>query len=347
MAVEQVEVDGSLGEGGGQILRTAVAFSVIRQVPVRVVKIRAGREAPGLKRQHVSALSVLASIFGGTLEGASEGSATVRFDPGRQQVEVHSLDMGTAASISLVLQAVIPAVALGGSKLKLSLAGGTDVPWSPTFDYFRSVVIGGYRAIGIEAEVQVHRRGYYPKGGGAVTAEVSGSRPPLPLDMTERKAITGATLASRCGMLPRAVAERQAEAASDRLSRSGIALDACEVTEERSSSPGTSVTISSVGEGCFVGADALGARGKPAERVGLEAAERFVLAAESGACMDVNVADMLIPLLSLAPRPSRVRVPAVTPHLESGLRLAELFTSCTWSVENGRRGTVVSVFPRG
>jgi RNA 3'-phosphate cyclase len=344
--VEQIEVDGSLGEGGGQILRTAVAFSAIRRAPLRVVKIRGGRQVPGLRPQHVSALKVLASVFGGSLEGAEEGSTTVTFVPDRPRLRSISVDMGTAASITLVLQAVIPAVALSGSELALSLTGGTDVPWSPTFDYFRGVVIPGYRSIGIEAEAKALRRGYYPKGGGVATVNVRRSASLKPLDLTSRRGVTGAVLASRCGMLPKRVAERQALAAADRLAVAGVRVDREEVTEEKSSSPGTSVSICSVGEGFIIGSDSIGARGKPAEEVGLEAAEKFLSVVESGACMDANVADMLLPLLALAPLPSRVMVPRITSHLESGLRLAEQFTSCKWLAEQVGNGVVVSVVPR-
>ncbi|MDG6898207.1 MAG: RNA 3'-terminal phosphate cyclase [Nitrososphaerota archaeon] len=344
--MERVEVDGSQGEGGGQILRTAVAFAVIKQVAVRVVKIRAGRDPPGLKRQHLSALKVLASVFGGVLEGAEEGSTTIRFVPGSQRLQSHSADMGTAASITLVLQAVIPAVAIGGSRLRLELTGGTDVPWSPTFDYFQSIVLSGYRAIGIEAGARVTRRGYYPRGGGKVTAEIAECRSLNPIDMTSRPQIAGAAVASRCGMLPKMVAERQARAAEETLAGSGVEVASTEATEEESSSPGTSVLVGSVGDRFFIGGDALGKRGKPAEDVGREAAEKYIAALNSGACMDANVADMVVPLLSLASGPSLVRVQEFTPHLESGLRLAERFTSCSWTVERDGPNVVLKVFPR-
>jgi RNA 3'-phosphate cyclase len=344
--VHPVEVDGSQGEGGGQILRTALAFSAIKQVPVRVVKIRGGREVPGLKRQHLSALKILASVFDGRLEGASEGSTEVTFFPGRPGLRSFSVDMETAASITLVLQAVIPAVALSGAALTLALTGGTDVPWSPTFDYFREVVLRGYRAIGIDADADVRRRGYYPRGGGQVVATIRGCRPLSPVDLISMPGLAPASVASRCGLLPKKVAERQAAAATAVLRAGGVAVDRTEVTEERSSSPGTSVLVFSVGGGVYIGSDALGSRGKPAEEVGSEAAERFISTLRSGACVDAHLADMVVPLLSLADGASRVRIPEVTPHLESGLRLAEQFTGCRWSAEPDGGGVVLSVFPR-
>ena len=343
--MEFVEVDGSQGEGGGQILRTAVAFSVIQQRPVRITKIRAGREVPGLKRQHVSALEVLGRVFGGNLGGAAEGSSAVTFVPGRPRLRTLSVDMGTAASITLVLQAVVPAVALTGSRLSLELVGGTDVPWSPTFDYFSQIVREAFGLIGARFDVTVSRRGYYPRGGGRVTATIEPCESLLPLDLTARPTIPGVRLMSRCGMLPRHVAERQLSSASEVLGRSGIRVLGTDASEEQADSPGSSLLAHFVGEGTFLGSDAIGARGKPAEAVGREAAERFVATAKSGACLDSNLADMLLPLLSLAAKPSRVRIPEVTSHLKSGLQLAEQFTSCAWSAEPQGGSSVVSITP--
>ena len=340
-----VEVDGSKGEGGGQMLRTSVAFSAILHRPVKVTKIRAGRETPGLKRQHVSALRVLESAFGGKLEGGTEGSSAITFSPGGQGAGSLAVDMGTAASITLVLQAVIPAVALSGRRLEVELVGGTDVPWSPTFDYLDQVLRGAYRQIGIAFEARAARRGYYPRGGGKVVTKVSPCESLRPLQLLKVEATPGASLVSRSGALPRHVAERQLSAATAFLERSGIRVLAKEVSEEKSDSPGSSILIRSVDGSTFVGADALGAKGRPAEEVGRAAAERFVAEVRSGARVDVNLADMILPLLSLAPSPSKVRVREVTRHLESGLEIARQFTSCRWSVDPQGGGAIVSVLP--
>ncbi|MCL4356149.1 MAG: RNA 3'-terminal phosphate cyclase [Nitrososphaerota archaeon] len=339
-----VEVDGSQGEGGGQILRSAVAFSAIRRVPVRVVKIRAGREVPGLKRQHLSALRVLAEVFGGELGGATEGSQEVTFAPGVPRRDTVSADMGTAASITLVLQAVVPAVALSGSRLRLQLVGGTDVPWSPTFDYFGEVAKVGYRALGLEFEANASRRGYYPRGGGIVTASIEPCGGVSALDLTSRATMKSVRVMSRCGSLPKAVAQRQADSAVETLRRAGIDAQS-EVSTAESDSPGTSVLVAHVDGGVFLGSDAVGAKGKPAEEVGREAAERFLAAKQSGGCMDANLADMLLPLLSLAKRESRVKIPAMTSHLESGLRLARLFTGCRWTAVPSGDGVLATVTP--
>jgi RNA 3'-phosphate cyclase len=343
--VEFIEVDGSRGEGGGQILRTAVAFSAILRKPVRVSNIRAGRSEPGLKRQHVSALGVLSRVFGGELTGAVEGSSVVSFNPSVPRPSSISIDMGTAASITLVLQAVVPAVALNRVGLKLGLTGGTDVPWSPTYDYFDRVVRPVFGSVGIRFDLTASRRGYYPRGGGKVDATMMACERLSSVALEERRSIPGARVVSRCGGLPRHVAERQLNSASKALESAGFCVLGSEVAAESSDSPGSSILVYCTDGRVNLGADGLGARGKPAEEVGVEAASRFIAAAKSGASLDSNLADMLLPLLSLAAEPSKARIPEATEHLRSGLDLAAQFTSCTWSAEVDDGATVVTVEP--
>ncbi len=343
--MEFIEVDGSQGEGGGQILRTAVAFSVILGKPVRVDRIRSGREVPGLKRQHLSVLEVFAEVFGGTLTGATVGSSEVTFVPGKQRTRAVSLEMGTAASITLVLQAVVPAVALTRSHLSLELSGGTDVPWSPTFDYFERVARKAYESAGISFRLAARRRGYYPRGGGRATASIEPCASLSSLHLTEPPEVPGAMLVSRCASLPAHVAGRQFASAAEFLERSGVPVLSKEISNEEADSPGSSVLVYHVGDSHLIGADGIGARGRPAEEVGRGAASKFVTATKSGGCLDENLADMVLPLMALAPRPSEVSVPVVTSHLESGMRLASQFTGCRWSAEARGGSTVVRVTP--
>src|SRR5712691_10723149 len=152
--MEPLEIDGSYGEGGGQILRTAVAFSIILGMPIRVSRIREGRENPGLRQQHVSVLRILREVCDGRLEGADLGSSTITFSPGVVEAMSMKTDLRTAASITVVLQAVVPAASLSGSSLEIRLDGGTDVPWSPTLDYFAIVVVPALRLMGVGCRLE-------------------------------------------------------------------------------------------------------------------------------------------------------------------------------------------------
>jgi RNA 3'-terminal phosphate cyclase (ATP) len=343
--LEPLTLDGSYGEGGGQTLRTAVAFSVIKKRPVRVTNIRAGRSPPGLKNQHASTLKVLSEIFGARLQGAEVGSNEVTFSPAEQRVSEVKVDMKTAASITLVLQAVIPAVALSGSGLALELRGGTDVPWSPTFDYLDLVAREAYRTIGIRFSCECLRRGYYPKGGGIVKVEVLPSKGVEPVDFTHSKLVEGLTVVSRCALLPRHVAERQADSAALSLATKGYEIRDRTVSVEQADSPGSSLLVYSSQQGRIVGADGLGERGKRAENVGDETAGRFLDTLARNGNVDPNLADMMAPLLCLAGGDSTLVIPRSTSHLETSLHIAQQFTGCGYSIDNSDSGIVVRVKP--
>ena len=165
--------------------------------------------------------------------------------------------------------------------------------------------------------------------------------------MAEKRGVKEVLLVSRCGRLPRHVAERQLESVTADLTKAGFGVASTELAEEQSDSPGSSLLAYSASPQKYIGADGLGAKGKPAEEVGRETASRFIAAARSGGCLDSNLADMVIPLLSLAPGRSRIAIPAVTPHLISGLELASQFTACRWSVEEGEGTATVTVTPSG
>jgi RNA 3'-phosphate cyclase len=344
--VETVEVDGSYGEGGGQILRTAATFSIATRKPIHVARIREGREVPGLRQQHASALEILRSVSGGTLEGCSVGSTEITFRPGRAGPESLFFDLKTAASITLVLQAVVPAVALSAKRLSLELVGGTDVPWSPTLDYFGLVVREAFSRIGIDFRLAASTRGYYPKGGGRVKVSVERRGTLRALSLLDPPARASASVVSRCGSLPEHVARRQLEAASSALGTAGISLARTESSVEGSSSPGSSLLVYELGDDRIVVSDELGARGKSSEMVGSKSARGFVRTVSSGATVDANLADMLAPILALAPRESRFRIPGPTRHLEPSLHVAQLFTGCGYDIGTDGASPGLTISPR-
>jgi RNA 3'-phosphate cyclase len=331
MSMEVVEVDGSYGEGGGQILRVASAFSVIFRRPIHVKNIRAGRKNPGLRPQHLSALKILASLTSAKLEGAYVGSTEIYFQPsdfGTQRIE---WDLGTAGSITLVLQTLIPAVSISGKYLELSITGGTDVPWSPTSDYFDIVVRKAFESIGIKFEMSILRRGYYPKGGGKVNARIFPSSGLKPLFVGGEPEYSDVRIISRCGSLPKEVAERQANSALSILTENKLNVSEVIVSQEVSFSPGTSILVYCCSGGCYVGSDSIGERGVRAEVIGSKAAKRFLDKFTSNSNIDQNLSDMLSPILSLADGISQFYVSEITNHLKTSVYVAKLFKKFEFS----------------
>ncbi|HVC26776.1 MAG TPA: RNA 3'-terminal phosphate cyclase [Nitrososphaerales archaeon] len=343
-----MEVDGSFGEGGGQILRTAVSFSMVLGVPIHVTKIRAGRKIPGLRPQHSATMKILGEICSAKVEGASVGSTELSFSPGEVETSRGSFNLGTAASIPLVLQAVIPAVSLMGNSYDLELVGGTDVPWSPTSDYIDRVVAPAMRAVGIGFTFRVDKRGYYPNGGGRASVHIDPCERVAALQLASaRREGEGMrpSLVSRCGDLPVSVAERQAKAAVSLLRARGVEVAQNQVRLEDSVSPGSSVLVSVAGAGCYLGGDSIGERGKPAETVGREASESFLTSFLTGARADVHLADMLAPVLCLSDSPSALLIPYVTEHLRTSLHVAGQFTSADHRFEDRGRAALLSISP--
>lgn len=344
--METLEVDGSYGEGGGQILRTAACFSIAVQKPIHVTRIRAGRETPGLRQQHASALEILRSVSGGTLEGCNLGSTEITFRPGRVVAGSLFFDLKTAASITLVLQAVIPAVALSGTGATFELVGGTDVPWSPTFDYFAVVVREAFSRIGLNFKAAALRRGYYPRGGGRVKVSVERGGPPKAIMLSYPPDMPRAMVVSRSGNLPEHVARRQLEAAAAALRSGGISVEKTEFSGEQSSSPGSSILVYELSAGRVAGSDGIGSRGKSSEKVGAEAAENFMRTTSLGASVDPNLADMIAPVLALAKHESKLRIPGMTKHIETSLHVAQLFTGCNYSVSADGPSSLLTISPR-
>lgn len=345
-----LEIDGSFGEGGGQTLRIATAFSVIFNRAIHVTNVRAGRKMPGLRPQHSVTLGILRAVCGGTLSGGHVGSTEFTFVPGKiQSGSSMSLDMGTAGSVTLVTQAVVPAVSLSGASFELDLTGGTDVPWSPTSDYASTVLATCMRRLGISFSLDVTRRGYYPRGGGRAKVRISPCEEVGALDLSSRGngPPPEISIVSRAGDLPRHVAERQLSSAISTLRRNGLSAKNTSVYSEDSVSPGSSILISALTDSCYLGADAIGARGKPAEKVGEESAESFAGAYRSGACVDSNLVDMIAPLLLLAKAPSSLLAPEVTGHLTTSLHVARQFVEGEWHSEPRGTAALITVNPGG
>jgi RNA 3'-terminal phosphate cyclase (ATP) len=290
---QPIEIDGSYGEGGGQIVRTAVALSAVTGKPVKIKKIRQGRRKPGLAPQHAQAISALARLCSARITGVEPGSSEVSFDPGEIQGGSYRIDIGTAGSITLLMQCLMPATLKADGPVSLEIQGGTDVQWSPTVDYFKNVFLPALTRFRAEVSLEIRQRGYYPKGQGSVVLSVEpGDLQSALLIRSETHRVDGVSHSSN---LPEHVARRQAESALQALKDAGY--DA-EVSSEILALPstGSGITLWSG----FKGASALGKRGLPAEKVGRTAAEEMISEMASSTSVDVHLADQLIPYIALA-----------------------------------------------
>lgn len=340
-----LKIDGSQGEGGGQILRTAVTLSAITNKPVEITSIRSKRPNPGLRPSHLTAIKILAELFSAKVENLRVGADWVRFEPsGRFKGGTAKVDIGTAGSIPLTLMAVVPAVSLSGNELEIEITGGTDVKASPTIDYIRYVVSEAFRSIGIKFSVDVVKRGYYPKGGGVVRAVIQQCRSPSPSEFVNGRYVEP-KITSVCSELPKHVAERQISAALISLEKAGIKCNSYSASYESALSPGTSILVYSVSDfgGPYIGGDSIGEIGKRAEAIGQEAAARFTESALAGAAVDPFLADMLVLPLCLAKGRSVYRTSRVTEHLRTNLQVASLLTGCKFDIKPVEGGRLVTI----
>ncbi|MFQ5940483.1 MAG: RNA 3'-terminal phosphate cyclase [Nitrososphaerales archaeon] len=341
--MEFVRIDGSYGEGGGQILRTSVTLSAILKKPLEIMNIRSRRDNPGLRPQHVKAINAVASLCDAHLENVHVGSDSIKFVPKEMHSDSIKIDIGTAGSVTMVLQTVVPAASLSGKHVEIELTGGTDVRWSPTTDYLRFVVRPAFNMIGIDFALDVHRRGYYPVGGGIVKATIEPCVKPYTFDMIKAPKVEP-TIVSTCSSLPAHVAQRQLAAALAKLQKEGVACNSYSASVEQSNSPGSSILVCAVSNfGPFIGGDAIGEKGKRAEEVGTEAARKFLVAYNSNAPIDEYLADMLVVPLCLMDGRSRFIVKTVSQHLCTNLYITSIIVGCKYEISERGSNHMITI----
>jgi len=329
MSKELLVIDGSFGEGGGQILRSTLALSSLILRPVKIINIRAKRSNPGLRRQHIISVEVLAKLTDAEVKGLHIGSTELIFEPKTRRGGRFNFDIGTAGSISLVLQAALPVAAFAPSTVELTIRGGTDVPWSPPIDYMRYVLIPHLRELGLNIELNVLRRGHYPRGGGLVKVVIKPVKRLKPIHKLERGDVLKVVGTSHCVKLPKHVAERQAKAAIEYLKSKGLNVD-FEVAKEFYEpdkdphlGPGSGIVIAAITKNSILGGDALGARGKPAEVVGREAAEKLWNDLVTNAVFDAHMSDMILTYASIADGVSEFTCSKLTMHAYTNMAIIE------------------------
>jgi RNA 3'-terminal phosphate cyclase (ATP) len=332
-----VEVDGGAGEGGGQILRSSLALSKVTGRPFRIHGIRRSRPKPGLARQHLMAVEAAAQLSGAAVQGAALGSTELSFEPGPCRAGRYRFAIGTAGSMPLLLQALYLPLALLDEPSELSLAGGSHVPWSPTFDYLERCWAPLLARMGVDVELELIRAGFYPPGGGELRARIHGKARPTGVNWCGTIAPDQAEGISWQANLTPEVAERQARAAEETLGGMGLPcrVEAGELTAH---SRGTAIALWARGAETVLCATALGERGKCAEEVGREAARILGEWIRAGAPLDPHAADQMLLPLSLAREPSSFLCSAVTAHLTTQAGLIPQFLPVRIEVETDSRG---------
>jgi len=340
-------VDGSMMEGGGQLLRMATAYSAILGEPVKVTNIRAKRSNPGLRPQHLTTLKALAEMCGARTRGLKLGSQEIELRPRSIRGGTYHIDIGTAGSISLLLQCLTPVAAYADTPVTMNIRGGTAVRWSPPIPFLKHIVWRAYKKMGMNIIVEVRRHGFYPKGGGDLKVRITPVEALKPLVAVEREDVHEVRGISLCGRLPLHVAERQAKSASHVLRNAGFKPQiSAEKLNFEPFSPGSMICIWLDSDQSFVGADSLGERGKPAEKVGREAAESLIRQLRTGACTDLHTADHLILPVSLAEGESVFSTSELTLHTLTAIELAKTFTGCSFVVD-GKMGQPARITCKG
>lgn len=346
MAERMILIDGSQGEGGGQILRTSVGLAAALGTGVRITGVRAGRQRPGLRPQHLAAVRAAAAVCNARLAGAEIGSMEVSFEPGPPRAGTFRFDIGTAGSAALVIQTVLPALVLAEGDSEVTVTGGTHNPLAPCFEYLRDVFVPLASAANVQVYLEMTRAGFYPSGGGEIRVQVRGvgSAEPLePLRLLRRgqlRHIDGLSAASYS--LPAHIISRQTSQALGRLAKAGHRATIEEASWE-TFSPGTVVFLRAVFARSVGGCFALGARSKRAERVADEAVDELLAFLESAGAVGARAGDQLLVVAALCPAESRYVVERATDHLRTNAEVIRQITGRRIDIEPGEEGSATVV----
>ncbi|AGI47263.1 RNA 3'-phosphate cyclase [Thermoplasmatales archaeon BRNA1] len=337
------EIDSSRGEGGGQMVRTSVALATLTHTVTRLTRIRENRPTNGLSKQHTTAVAAIAKMTGSKITGNQIGSSELLVEPGNDRVPDIALDIGTAGSISLVVQATLLAARDYETPFNLDLRGGTNVMWAPPIDSYNMVLFPLMKRMGIDAHAEIIERGFYPIGGGhvKVTQEPIGTIKPLDLDhLGELKGIRGLCFVQHL---------------SDRIGQD--MMDACrrvfepeypieiEYQKCEGTSRGAGMVLVAEYENGLLSSNVLSSKGHSAHQSGLDAASDLLQEMRTGSTVDIHTADQLLPYMAMADGKSEFIVSRISKHLLSQMDTLESFLDVRFGVERKDDGYHFTVTP--
>ncbi len=336
-----IQIDGSFGEGGGQVLRTSLTLALITGQPFEIYNIRARRKRPGLQPQHLKCVEAASLISSSKTKGDKIGSLHLIFEPGMVKSGEYRIDIGTAGATTLVLHTIYLPLALAGGASSLTITGGTHVHWSPCYHFLSRHWLQYLKEIGFNLKLKLDRAGFYPKGDGKIRAEISSVEQLKPIQLLNRGALKRLTGISAVANLDLSVAERQRSQSLNRLARMGYDPQ-ISIEEMPSRNKNTMMLLQAefeTGSGCFT---ALGEIGKRAEKVADEAADDLFEYLNANGCIDKYLADQLILPLSIVNTESIFTTTKITNHLATNLEVVKKFLSIEANIEGeiGRAGKV-------
>jgi len=324
-----INIDGAYGEGGGQILRSAMTLAALTVSPITVEKIRQGRKKPGLQPQHLTGVRAVAQICQGKLKGDELFSDTLTLEPGEILPGSYEFDVAkatpSAGSVGMILQQLLPILIYGKENSYITIKGGTDVAWAPPIEFIQRVFLPSLSKMGVSVNLEIQEWGFFPIGGGSIKATLSSLTAPLkPLQITERgdlKTLNGWAAAAN---LPQSVLDReikQAQKMLEEIKLGGLAKLESQITPSKST--GNIFFLCAEYENCWAGFSVLGELGKPAEKVVAETMEQFQQFHQGTYAMEKHLADQLLVYLALAQGRSEITVQEVTPHLKTNIWVIE------------------------
>jgi RNA 3'-terminal phosphate cyclase (ATP) len=321
--VNFLKINGGHGEGGGQIIRSAITLSCITKQPIHLENIRKNRKNEGLRPQHLTAIIILQKIANAKVIGAKIGSTELKFVPGNIDNLELVEDVKTAGSISLILQVLIPVVAISQKKLSLTIKGGTDVLWSPSMDYTQYVLKEAYSRIGINFSIKLTKRGYYPRGGGEIKLEVYPSKIKS-INFSQRKT-NNLKLICTFSKISRELIIEKLKIIEEKFSKTNFNVKV-EIKEEKAIDSGASLLLYSIDENSIIGMDKL--FNKKTQNFDLDI-DKFI---NNSTGMDENLADMLVVPASLGVKKTVFQVKEITKHLETNLFVTSKITGCKYGI---------------
>ena len=328
-----LKINGGHGEGGGQIIRSAIALSCITKQPIHLENIRKNRKISGLRPQHLTAIKILQKVANAKVIGAEIGSTEIKFTPGNIENLELVEDVGTAGSIPLILQVLIPVIAISKKQLDLKIKGGTDVLWSPTIDYTQHVLQEAYSRMGINFSFELIKRGYYPKGGGEIELHITPSNVKSILFL-KRKTKQVKLICSFSKFTNNEI-EKKINKIVKKLTEANYSVNV-EIKSEEALDSGASLLIYSIDDDSIIGIDAL--YNKKTDEFDLDI-DDFI----KNYSIDDNLADMLVVPASLSAGKTIFPVKEITKHLETNLFVTSKITGCKYGIGKTSNGFEVII----